>query len=367
MSKVYLNGLNGIRAIAALAVIFSHTLLSLKFLGLDFLIFGKDIDGSIKGWDLAGFGVTIFFTLSGFLITFLLLKEECFKTKINIKNFYIRRLFRIWPLYFIFLILSLVTLFLFKIDYNKNLIWYYLFFLPNIPFAKGEVIPIISHFWSIGVEEQFYLFWPFVFFLKMRSRLKLIILLVFILLFIKFIFYFLLDYHFVNIFLGVTRFQCMIIGGIGGYLLFRENYFFLNLFTNKYIQLLTLIIFTTICFNSFHLISIIDHEIIGVFSLVLIIGQVKNKGLINLERPFFNYLGKISFGLYVYHPIIIFFTLKIFQSLFFNSKVSGQLISIFYFTSIVFTTICVSHISYKYLEFPFLKIKKKKYSPLYNN
>ena len=63
----HLKGLNGIRAIAALSVVLSHTLLGLEYFGL------KNIDG---GWNFANYGVTMFFTLSGFLITYLLLKEK---------------------------------------------------------------------------------------------------------------------------------------------------------------------------------------------------------------------------------------------------------------------------------------------------
>ena len=69
---IYLPGLNGLRAIAAIAVLISHISLGFGEFGLNNKIFGTDIGGNAKGYNLAGFGVTIFFTLSGFLITFLL-------------------------------------------------------------------------------------------------------------------------------------------------------------------------------------------------------------------------------------------------------------------------------------------------------
>src|SRR5271155_5691395 len=98
---VYFSGLNGLRAIAALSVVFSHTTTSLNQFGLNPFIYGKFPDGTTKTTLLAAFGVTIFFALSGFLITYLLLEEK--KTKeINIKNFYIRRILRIWPLYYLY-------------------------------------------------------------------------------------------------------------------------------------------------------------------------------------------------------------------------------------------------------------------------
>src|SRR5690606_24795997 len=98
--RIYLPGLNGIRAIAAFAVVISHTNGRLGEFGLSKLPY----------WDLAGFGVTIFFTLSGFLITYLLLKERAKTGTIKVRKFYVRRLLRIWPLYYfyLFLILAIV-------------------------------------------------------------------------------------------------------------------------------------------------------------------------------------------------------------------------------------------------------------------
>ena len=89
--KLHLKGLNGIRAIAAVSVVLSHV--ALPGIKLPYVL-------SIGG--LAQYGVTIFFTLSGFLITYLLFKEKE-QTAISIRKFYIRRILRIWPLYFAYL------------------------------------------------------------------------------------------------------------------------------------------------------------------------------------------------------------------------------------------------------------------------
>ena len=73
---IYLPGLNGIRAIAALAVVIAHITLNFKDFGLDPYIFGAYDDGNPRTLDLAGYGVSMFFALSGFLITYLLCKEK---------------------------------------------------------------------------------------------------------------------------------------------------------------------------------------------------------------------------------------------------------------------------------------------------
>jgi len=120
-------------------------------------------------------GVNFFFVLSGFLITFLLIKERELTSKINIKNFYVRRILRIWPLYYICLIIGFIIYpFVNKLSgiYLEEVAnpWYYVFFAanfdmmvlsqdpePNIPTAIT-----LSVLWSVAVEEQFYLMWPLI-------------------------------------------------------------------------------------------------------------------------------------------------------------------------------------------------------------
>ncbi len=82
MSKkaIYFPGLNGLRAISAIAVFFSHITTDLKEFNLNPNLFGTLPDGSPKGYALANYGVTIFFVLSGFLITYLLQAEKEIQT-----------------------------------------------------------------------------------------------------------------------------------------------------------------------------------------------------------------------------------------------------------------------------------------------
>ena len=156
---IFFKGLNGIRAIAALSVLFAHTTMMLGDFGLNAFIFGTYDDGNPKATLLAGLGVSMFFALSGFLITYLLLEEK--KTgNISVKNFYIRRVLRIWPLYYAYMILSLLTLIKFTDQPINSAILFYIFLAANVPFIIGTAIDFISHYWSLGVEEQFYSFWP---------------------------------------------------------------------------------------------------------------------------------------------------------------------------------------------------------------
>lgn len=142
--SIHLPGLNGLRAIAALSVMWSHVFQ---------YTFGN---WGIKGCALpvVADGVTLFFVISGFLITYLLLNEQKESNRVSIPKFYIRRILRIWPIYYLYLVIALTV----TSTWNDPCIWYYIFFGANIPFVLSIGIWPIVHYWSIGVEEQFYMF-----------------------------------------------------------------------------------------------------------------------------------------------------------------------------------------------------------------
>ena len=102
--------------------------------------------------------------------------------------------------------------------------------------------------------------------------------------------------------------------------------------------------------------SFIDNELISVITLFLIIGQIeKSNRLINLNISCFNFIGKISYGIYVIHPLIIFYLSKI---IFFSNK-TGVLDYMFVYFLVFATTIAISYISYHYFEKRFLNMKDK--------
>jgi peptidoglycan/LPS O-acetylase OafA/YrhL len=145
----HLPGIDGLRAAAALLVVFYH--------------YGYT-------WCPGGLGVLAFFVLSGFLITWLLIKEEERFGKICLKFFYIRRSLRIFPAFYAFWFLWAGALYLF----NKKIIVPQaiasFFYLNNYYQALfGDPGTGLSHTWSLGIEEQFYLLWPVTFLLLKRT------------------------------------------------------------------------------------------------------------------------------------------------------------------------------------------------------
>ena len=118
--------------------------------------------------DAGYYGVIFFYVLSGFLITYLLLIEKESTGRIAVRDFYIRRALRIWPLYYLIVLLSF---FVFPVLRGEGLtlvmrskapLALYLCFLPNVAILSGFYLDTLSPTYTIGYEEQFYLFWPLI-------------------------------------------------------------------------------------------------------------------------------------------------------------------------------------------------------------
>lgn len=354
MKPIYFPGLNGLRAIAAIGVLFVHITQGLSLFGLDATIFGSTPSDAIAIHRIALYAVSIFFGISGFLITYLLLEEKQ-NGSINIKNFYIRRVLRIWPLYYAYLILTLITNFIFDVTYDKTQLFFYIFLLANIPFVLGKAIPFVTHYWSLGVEEQYYLFWPnFVKRIKHLFLGSLILFLVFML--AKLIFYLLANnpfYEKLYYVLDANRFQCMLIGALFAIVYHQKNKYFLRFVTVLPSQLLAWFVFILVFTNQFRISYFLSHEIITTATCIIIVGQIEQKNrIINLENKIFDFLGKISYGIYVIHPLIAIYLSKI---LYFNSNDVINYVMVYVIC--ISLTILVSYLSYNFFEKRFLKLK----------
>jgi peptidoglycan/LPS O-acetylase OafA/YrhL len=120
--------------------------------------------------NLGSFGVDIFFVLSGYIITTRLIGERVLHAHIDLRGFYLRRAFRILPLVVIYLItLCMVSLFTGLADFHRQELAGSLFFFRNYQFAANPRDLYTVHFWSLSIEEHFYLAWP-VLFLYLGNR-----------------------------------------------------------------------------------------------------------------------------------------------------------------------------------------------------
>lgn len=359
--KIYFPNLNGLRFIAALLVIIHHIEQIKSIFRLDNYWKTVPFIGII-----GKLGVILFFVLSGFLITYLLLAEEHRFKAISIRNFYVRRILRIWPLYFLIVILSFLAFpnidtfilpgFTKEVVYSNlwlKLILFAIFF-PNLVLAFLGVVPFASHTWSIGTEEQFYLAWPVL--LKFVKRQRIILMLMIILVYVAINLSLATDFtdflpykKNIQSFWSMFNIDCMAIGGIFAILLFQKSKL-LNLLQHSILFYGSLILATIMIIAGVY-VPFIHYEVYSLLFAIIILNFAANKKLnISLENRVFNYLGNISYGLYMYHPIAIVAALTISKHLNYTDN------WLIYTLSFAITTF-IAGISYKYYESLFLKFK----------
>jgi peptidoglycan/LPS O-acetylase OafA/YrhL len=158
--RFYQPELDGLRFYAFLGVFICHTL---PFDGSLYHRFHLPLPWLWGAGAKAGAaGVDLFFALSAFLITSLLLREREEQGGISLRHFYLRRILRIWPLYFLLIAVGVVIAHTVP---GQNLPWYYvagyLLFAGNWVHAVcGRPVSVCSPLWTVSIEEQFYLIWP---------------------------------------------------------------------------------------------------------------------------------------------------------------------------------------------------------------
>lgn len=349
--SIHLPGLNGLRAIAAISVMLSHVFQS---------TFGN---WGIPGMTIPifGGGVILFFVISGFLITYLLLREYQKYQDIAVGKFYVRRILRIWPIYYLFIAICFGVLWFVgrQGEMLHSTLFYYLFFAANIPFLSSAGIPVLAHYWSIGVEEQFYLFWPWLVKLFRHRIIPAILAVMIVWIFAKYGSWIVLgSKSIIYKFFSVTCFQSMMYGALGAILFYNNHQRFLNLITHKLVQVVAWSFFILSWFLDNYIPAVMRNDIISFFSLIIVMEQVSGRGkLINLERAVFDFFGRISYGIYVIHPlmILVFSTLW----MYFRPDIGLVWQYLIIYILIVLSTTLVAHLSYRYYEAPFLKLKDK--------
>lgn len=347
-SKEYrLPGLNEIRAIACLLVLIGHINYEMT------KYFQHNISWKLFNADKEG--VTIFFTLSGFIITYRILLHYQY-LKDGVWVFIRNRALRIFPLYFIclFTVTSIMLIYNANIfDVNKFL--YYIFFIPN--FLESG-LPYLHHYWSLGVEEQFYIIYPFVliFILRYPSKFHW---------FFLFLIYLILEYIRIALYSNDSMsmsivnefgFPFIILGCLSAIAYIYYDQSLSDIIINKIVQFLSaaLLVFV-LCLNMN--LSIFIHDIVSIVTVILILTQVLIKDrIIELDNKILNHIGKISFSIYVWHPLIIALCLKLYTAVFNTAPVLFEVILLY--LSIVTLTIFLAHFSYKYIEAYFYFNKK---------
>ena len=355
-SKVLPN-LDALRAIAALLVIVSHVELQKEELGF------SNLRPLVKNF--GALGVTLFFVLSGFLITWLLTQEHESKGGIHIRKFYWRRILRIWPLYFAVLTAGIA---IYYRSIQPSAIVLSLFFLPNIAFMKGLLPSLIDPIWSLGVEEQFYLFHPHFFRLKkIKTIFNLLLILLVLLYLLKFS-----ASHFhwaiTSLILYKARFDCMLLGSIFSIWVMNEiksNSWFKPLLSPSFLfskNLQRLLYASFILYIGFSITHAhyYNDQLLSILAAIIIVNLALNPAtIIHLRFPLLEQLGKISFGLYLLHKFPLTWILSLLKT---YEVQNNWLINLACYGLAIALSIVQAKLSFRYYEGYFLKLKEKKYS-----
>lgn len=373
MKKIHFKGLTELRAIAAFFVVFHHIELYKSREGLPSLFnsFFKDFISS-----LGKNGVYIFFILSGFLISYLLLIEKNRFGKINVKKFYIRRILRIWPLYYFIVIISfvLIPFLATNIEALQNESYYFgaikslqdspytalilfLLFLPNLAVRVAAPVVGASQAWSVGVEEQFYVIWPHLFNKIHKVSVFIISLTIVSLLPV---FPYVISFFSeavaekMTLMINILPIHYMAIGSIAAFLLFYKYPLFIAILKNPLFFLINTILFIISLFFK------LPWFVFGPIVALQILFIVQEGFQFNLRNRFLESLGNISYGVYMYHPIIMYGCFAVFNSIFPVKNIT--LYNFYIYGSIILITILVSSLSYRFLENWFIQLKKSKYT-----
>lgn len=337
--------LDGFRAISILLILFCHARLSAGFPNSPLLI---DIARQ------AEVGVTVFFVISGFLITYLLLSEEAKNGAISLKAFYARRAFRILPVYFLYIVFILVWrnfetfgltngnlahIFTFTVNFDKNKDWF------------------LGHFWSLSVEEQFYFFWPAMLIL-FRKHLKPVLLALIVYSCIsRIIAYKFPQYSTFALAPFFSYSDAIFIGAFGGILFFgKPQWLQKGIFKSYPAQLAALFLFLLFVYCTEHgklgLIALpIGNVIISASVLFLIVAYIFPS-----SSPVYKFLNNKI----ILHIGILSYSIYIWQEFFFIGEIKGWWRTFPYNIIIIYL---VSLASYYLWERPFLHIKKRFSTP----
>ena len=335
--------IDGLRTIAILSVIFYHA---------------KIIVFEIKILEGGFIGVDIFFVISGYLITSLIINELNYNGSFNFINFYKKRIKRIIPALIVVMIVSFPIAWIYLLpsalsEYSKSIL-YSLGFVSNFYFlisgqeygAESALLKPFLHTWSLSIEEQFYILYP-IFLVLVNKYLN------------KFFFEVLLLTIFVSFFLATnlsfskphisfyilpTRAWELMTGSIIAYLEIKKIKIIKNQYKNKIIYLATICIFYSIFFfneSTWHPSYMTLFPVIG--TALLLVTKDKNNFIIKiLSSNFFVKIGLISYSLYLWHFPIFSFARIIGIS---ESNILFKLI-------LILISIILSFVTFKYVEKP---------------
>lgn len=359
--RSYFPNLDGLRFFAFLHVFVSHAV-------IDSFSNNSEAFSVIKAYLAPGFfGIDFFFVLSGFLITWTLLEEKVNKRTVSFKNYMVRRSLRIWPLYFLIVTAGFIIFYAgrsagIRLEPIPGVEWFALFILNFYISSNGpHFLFFLVFLWSISVEEQFYLLWGIS--MKWLRRLLPHICMIIILSSLYF--------RYTNIGNNdkLVFHSLSVAANFAGGALLAWNCFYRSEFyrtlsilrKGTWVRIYILIAVLYLLYSRlFHAnAAVILEKLVFTFLFCLVLfdqcfspARFFNAG----SNRIIAYLGKISYGLYCFHGLVLTF------AIYFTSRIElmQQPVFTFFITPIAsaLLTFLIAHLSYRYFEKPFLNIGK---------
>lgn len=358
--------LDGIRFFGALIVFLFHCVTLHREIWGDFFESNTLLQPIIKALSLGHLGVNLFFVLSGFLLTSLMLQEIDRNGKINVVHFLMRRTLRLWPLYFV---IVLFGFFLFPhLPYGFETVhelWRYLVFFSNIDeiiVGMHDRINFLTATWSISVEEQFYLGWAVLLLIfTFRKRISFVVF--FTLIMLGTLIFRIIYQHdertiYFHTFSVISDFA---VGGFGALLAHSSRLTPYIASWKKGLQAIIYIGIIGVVVASEKLLTgnvlfIQRFVIASAFLLFILIQVSSNSVFLPFDRfKFLREAGKRTYGFYLFHCIALFYCSELFKQF-------GWTESIWYFLLFIACafglTTTLAFLSYRYFEEPILKLKR---------
>ena len=348
-------GLDGLRGIAALAIVVFH-IEQIK----DFNRLPSLMEHGFFAHEGGRIAVVLFFVLSGFLITCKLIDEQRSTERVRVGRFYLKRMLRIWPLYYATLLISALLL-----DYTpkESTFWLCILIFPNVAHATIGGWVASPQIWSIGAEEQFYLAWPWVVKWLKKHLIKMLLAICIGMTILPYVTIFLIEEFYyeahrvnqVKTLFAATKFNLMALGGILAWLqIHKPNWS--DWMRTKIASVLIVGVPFALWFTGVRF-GLFNDEVFGLLFGILIVHAAIHGGggrLLN-NRPV-NYLGKVSYGIYMYHYMFIILGLRFVPPVFFSSLIASNIV---YYMIVFAFTLGTASLSYHLFENRFLRLKER--------
>lgn len=362
--KIFFPNLDGLRFFSFLIVFFAHSF-STQHAYIKQEPWYQLI--KVRMFSDGDIGVSFFFVLSGFLISYILLKEQERNGTINIKSFYMRRILRIWPLYYLIVVFGFLIFPMLKTYFGQVpqesadplLCSTFLNNFDRIINGKPDAAAL-GGLWTIAIEEQFYLLWPLLFFITPPRYYQFIFMAVLVLSTLFRVFYGeknVIDLHTVGV---ITD---MAIGGLGAYLILHNSWFVNRIeglsryaIAMAYISILIFLAFKKELFSNETMLVLKRIILASVFLVIILEQNYARNSLFKIGNwKLVSTLGKYTYGLYCFHVIGILMSVTLLQKFSLNQH-SWQLWLLEVPMSFAMSVI-LSWLSYHYFESWFLRLK----------